>query len=307
MNKKNFLNIKKMLNNNNLFYKKNNVYVNKKSENYSKNFELQWKEFPLTQFDSSTGFPLTKNRLLESSNWRFNEIKDKLIIELGSGAGRFTEIFRSAKSFLISVEMSDAVFINAKNNNSNKIIFIKSSLNDLKFLNSLFDYVFCYGVAQHTPNILTTYKSLYNFGKKKSKISIDHYLKLNYPTKKDLWRPITKRINPELLLKIIKLYIPAYFTLDTYIRTKLPFFLSKLLQCVLPIPCYNYTNVKNIPQNKKKLIEWAIMDTFDALGAKYDKPLFPHELKRIAKLIGLKNFKIKTRLGFLILNGLKNN
>ena len=305
MIKKNFLNIKKILNNNNLFYKQNNVYINKISENYSKNFELQWKEFPLTQFDSSTGFPLTRNRLLESSNWHFNEIKDKLIIELGSGAGRFTEIFRSAKSFLISVEMSDAVFINAKNNDSNKIIFIKSSLYDLKFLNSLFDYVFCYGVAQHTPNILKTYRSLYNFGKKKSKISIDHYLKLNYPSKKNLWRPITKRISPNLLLKIIKFYIPLYFNLDTFIRTKLPFFLSKLLQCILPIPCYNYTNIKNIPQNKKKLIEWAIMDTFDALGAKYDKPLFPHELERIAKLIGLKNFKIKTRFGFLVLNGIK--
>ena len=86
MSKKNFLNIKKILNNNNLFYKQNNVYVNKTSENYSKNFELQWKEFPLTQFDSSTGFPLTRNRFSESSNWHFNEIKDKLIIELGSGA-----------------------------------------------------------------------------------------------------------------------------------------------------------------------------------------------------------------------------
>ena len=59
--------------------------------------------------------------------------------------------------------------------------------------------------------------------------------------------------------------------------------MSKLIRFILPIPCSNYTNVKNVPQERNKLVEWAIMDTFDALGAKYDKPLTFGQLKNIVK------------------------
>ena len=127
MNKNKFLNIKSILDNNDFFIKKDNIYIDKRLEDYSSNFGLQWNEFPITQFDSHTGFPLTKNRLLSSSEWDLNEIKDKLIIELGSGAGRFTEILISAGSYVVSVEMSEAINVNSLNNNSENIIFIKSS------------------------------------------------------------------------------------------------------------------------------------------------------------------------------------
>ena len=305
MNKNEFLNIKSILDSNEFFIKKENIYIDKRLDDYSSNFGLQWNKFPTTQFDSHTGYPLTRNRLLNSSEWKLNEIKDKLIIELGSGAGRFTEILLSAGSYVVSVEMSEAVNVNSLNNNSENIIFIKSSINNLKFLNELFDYVLCYGVAQHTPNIMETYKSCYGFGKKGGKISIDHYVKTNFPTTKSIWRPLTKRIKPSLLLKIIKFYIPYYFPIDTFIKKKLPKFLSKILKILLPIPCVNYTDAKNIPQEKSKLIEWAIMDTFDALGAKYDFPLNIQELNDIAKNIGFINFKIKERGHVIVLNAVK--
>ena len=302
---KEFNNIKKILDNNSYFYKKNNIYVDKRTEDYAVNFGLQWNKFALTQYDSFTGLPLTRNRLKNSSEWKDEEINKKLIIELGSGAGRFTEILLSANSFVVSVEMSDAIYVNNKNNKSEKIIFIKSSLTDIEFLNNLFDYVFCYGVAQHTPNIVKTYDACYKFGKKGSKISIDHYARVFHPTTKSIWRPITKRIKPSILLKIIQFYIPYYFPFDSFIRTKLPKFLRFLIRLILPIPCFNYINEKNIPQDKRVLMEWAIMDTFDALGAKYDNPLSEKELQKIAKTIRLEKYKIKKTRSILILNGVK--
>ena len=44
-----------------------------------------------------------------------------MIVELGSGAGRFTEILLSSHSYVISVEMSNAIHVNALNNKSDKI------------------------------------------------------------------------------------------------------------------------------------------------------------------------------------------
>ena len=63
--------------------------------------------------------------------------------------------------------------------------------------------------------------------------------------------------------------------------------------------------MKDIPQEKKILIEWAIMDTFDALGAKYDFPLSKKEMNDIAKNIGLINFNIQEQDPILILNAVK--
>jgi len=305
MNKDNFSNIKKILDNNKFFTKEKNIYVDNRTKDYSRNFGLQWNKFPLTQFDSYTGYPLTKNRLFDSSEWNLNDLKNKVVIELGSGAGRFTEILLEAGCYVFSVEMSDAINVNSTNNKSDNIVFIKSSLNNLNFLSHLFDYVLCYGVAQHTPNLLDTYKACCAFGKKGGKISIDHYAKTYYPTTKSIWRPITKRLNPETLFKIVRFYVPYYFPIDTFIKIKLPSIISKFVRCLIPIPCANYTNTKNIPQDKKKLIEWAIMDTYDSLGAKYDSPLSLNELKKIGKRIELDTFEVKKSGPILILNGKK--
>ena len=303
--KKKFENIKSILESKDFLTKEDNVYIDKRTKDYSSNFGLQWNKFSKTQLDSYTGLPLTRKRIFNSSGWESQDLKDKLIIELGSGAGRFTEILLSSQSYVISVEMSSAIHVNASNNKSEKIIFLKSSLNNLSFLNELFDFVLCYGVAQHTPNISDTYKACYRLVKKGGKISIDHYEKLNYPTLKSLWRPLTKRISPSLLFKIIKFYIPIFFPIDTIIKTKLPNILSKIIRILLPIPCVNYTNKKNIPQERKKLIEWAVMDTFDVLGAKYDNPLSSDELTNIAKELGLNNYEVKKGDPVIILNGTK--
>ena len=42
--------------------------------------------------------------------------------------------------------------------------------------------------------------------------------------------------------------------------------------------CYNYFYMQ-ISENEK--VQWAIMDTFDALGAKYDKPKTYLGMKRL--------------------------
>ena len=49
----------------------------------------------------------------------------------------------------------------------------------------------------------------------------------------------------------------------------------------------------------------AILDTFDALGAKFDKPLRPKKLEKIASKIKLKKFIVKKGATGLVLNAVK--
>ena len=54
-----------------------------RTEDYAVNFGLQWNKFALTQYDSFTGLPLTRNRLINSSEWKDEEIKKNALEENG--------------------------------------------------------------------------------------------------------------------------------------------------------------------------------------------------------------------------------
>ena len=289
---------------------KDGVILLNKQQSYADNFGLQWNTFQLTQFDSYSNLPLTENRLCECSEWNLERLKGRNVLEIGSGAGRFTEIFLKYGANVVSVDLSDAVFANASNNPSNKALFIRASFEELEGLENIFDYVFCYGVSQHTPNPKEVYRFCCAMAKKGGFISVDQYRKTPHPSPfyfpKYFWRPVTKRIKPSILLKIVRWYIPYYIIFDTLLIRAIPSRrLSGLIRGCIPIPCWNYFGIPNINQERENLIEWAVMDTFDALGAKYDFPASVKEIKSFGKTLNVSSFKVKGGGNGVIFNAVK--
>ncbi len=268
---------------------KKGVYISSEIENSEEkvvdNFSLQWQTFQKTQFDSYTNQQTTFKRLFKNTKWTEKELKGKRVLEVGSGAGRFTEIFKKMGCKLSSVDLSDAIFVNAKNNQSKNINFFKTSVYNMPFKKKYFDFIFCYGVLQHLPDGNSAFNILLSFLKDNGALSIDWYKVYFYPyasvTTKYLYRPFTKRLPPSTLLKTLKWFIPKWLPIDTFIK-KLPY--GVYLSGLVPICCYNYFYMQ-ISENEK--VQWAIMDTFDALGAKYDKPKTYLGMKRLVK--NLKN------------------
>ena len=252
------------------------------SKNYSDNFGYQWNYFKSTQLDSKSGVKLTSNRFWDNTKWLKSELKGKMILEVGSGAGRFTEILLESEATVVSFDYSNAVDANNANNGNKENLFLfQGDLFNIPFPDEYFDYVFCYGVLQHTPDPVAAYKSIFSKLKKGGKISIDYYLKFDKPnpwsTPKYFWRPITTKFSPKTLLFLIKMYMPIYLPFDTFIRKRRKYG-SKIL-ALIPIPCWNYINEG---LTDKQRLEWAIMDTFDALGAAYD---FPKTLPEVQQMI----------------------
>ena len=93
---------------------------------------------------------------------------------------------------------------------------------------------------------------------------------------KYFWRKVTTKMSSARLMKIIKFYIPFWLPVDTLIR-KIPFVGDKILACLL-IPCWNYTGIGLSYKQRK---QWAILDTFDALSAKYDLPKTMEEINQM--------------------------
>ena len=241
-------------------------------DDYCESFSLQWLKFSDLQLDSKNGHTHSYLRLIKSSKWDLSDLKGKSILECGCGPGRFTEIFLKAGATVVSVDMSKAVDANFNNNGpKDNLLLLQADISELKFFKNKFDYVFSYGVLQHTPNPENTFNSLLEYVRPGGRISIDTYRTLYIPTwwtlPKYLWRPLTKGMGKEKLLKIIEWYIPKYIDFDTFLK-RIPK-LGIILTGLIPIPCWNYINMG---YTRDERIKHAIMDTFDALSPVYDKP-----------------------------------
>lgn len=250
-------------------------------QGYAGNFGLQWNTFRATQLDSATGLPLTFNRFWNNTKWLPKDVVGKTVLEAGSGAGRFTEVLLNAGARVVSFDLTNAVDANwASNRGKGELLLYQGDICDIPFPDDYFDYVFCYGVLQHTPDPAASYKSLFAKLRPGGRISVDLYRRFAWPnvwaTPKYLWRPVTSRMDPEKLLRIIRAYIPIWLPIDSIIR-RIPFVGPRLL-AVIPIPCWNYLFL-GLSRAQRK--EWAIMDTFDALAARYDYPQSKDDVEKM--------------------------
>lgn len=211
------------------------------SDNYSSSFGMQWNIFAKTQLDSFANTTITEDRFFRVTEWKKSELKDSLILEAGSGAGRFTEIIAKSGAILHSVDYSSAINANFANDGHFKNLQLyQASIYDLLFKPNTFDKIVCLGVIQHTPDVKKSFFSLLPFLKQGGEIAIDVY--------KDTWksrlltkhwvRPITKKMDKRKLLKIIQTYIPIWFPIST-LFLKVPIFGKFLCQI---IPICNYSN-----------------------------------------------------------------
>ena len=238
--------------------------------NYSSAFGEQWIKWRKTQLDSYTNTTITSDRLYRCIGNdiinRFKNSKDPLhVLEVGCGAGRFTEILLKFPSIrLTSIDLSSAVEANAQNfpqNSYHRII--QTDLLELPFELMKFDIVICLGVIQHTPKPENSIKKLYEQVKPGGDLVIDHYtFDISRITKitANILRPIIKRVSGKNRFNIIETLVNIFFPIHRLIR-KLPI-LQKIFSRISPIITYFHV-YPELPENLQK--EWSMLDTHDGL------------------------------------------
>ncbi len=238
--------------------------------NYSSAFGEQWIKWRKTQLDSYTNTTISSDRLYRCVGDdiinRFKNSKDPLhVLEVGCGAGRFTEILLKFPSIrLTSIDLSSAVEANAQNfpqNSYHRII--QTDLLELPFELMKFDIVICLGVIQHTPKPENSIKKLYEQVKPGGDLVIDHYtFDVSRITKitANILRPIIKRVSGKNRFYIIETLVNIFFPIHRLIR-KLPI-LQKIFSRISPIITYFHV-YPELPENLQK--EWSMLDTHDGL------------------------------------------
>jgi SAM-dependent methyltransferase len=239
--------------------------------NYSESFGFQWNKFDLTQIDTYSASDQSEQRFYNETGWTPGELNQCRVLEAGSGAGRFSEVFlRTTIGVLHSIDYSNAVEANHRTNGhyGDRFRLAQASIYELPFSDHSFDRVFCLGVLQHTPSFEKSVHALISKTKVGGEIVVDFYPIKGWYTKfhsKYFLRPFAKRLPKHKLLRLITNNVGWMLLLfDLLCKLRLG-----VLTRFIPL-----TDVRNFPNNldSAKRREWAIMDTFDGLSPEYDNP-----------------------------------
>lgn len=233
------------------------------SGSYASLFGDQWKVYKKTQLDSYSGVPISTNRINRCLGDLKDRLNDKLVLEAGCGAGRFTEVLLQKGARLVSADMSSAVEVNIENFPANDHhMVIQADINDMPYADESFDVVFCMGVIQHTPDPEQTIQSLYELVKKGGTLVIDHYTftKSHLFRLAPLYRLNLRKKPSEVTIpvtrKLVKKYLPLH---KKFAGNKI---MSVLLNRISPIISY-YDAFPEL--NDQQQEEWALLDTHDSL------------------------------------------
>jgi len=240
-------------------------------DNYANNFGLEWNRHNRTQYDETSGYDISGERFRNETKWG-NDLKDEIILEAGSGSGRFTKHALDTGAMVVSFDYSNAVEANYNSNGQNgNLLIVQASIFEMPFETEYFDRVFCFGVLQHTPFPQKSFHCLTQSLKNGGHLSTDIYFKSFakiFLSPKYLLRRVTRHMNPEKLYSFTERYINFMWPLAQALM-KIPRF-GKMINWRLMI-----ADNSQILQNadSKTLKEWAILDTFDMLSPAYDLPV----------------------------------
>jgi SAM-dependent methyltransferase len=238
---------------------------------YAATFGEQWNRYRRVQLDSETRQSLSRDRLFRGTGWTPEELRGELVLEVGCGAGRFTEVLLEAGARVVAVDASSAVDACRETCGAQpRLALVQADLFDLPFPEGAFDRVFCYGVLQHTPDPERAFQTLVGLVRPGGRIAVDVYRESPFVDRwsaKTLWRPLTTRMPPNLLRRIVEWYVPRWLPIDDRL-VRVPRFGRFLVSVV---PCWNPRGLFDELTWDEK-VAWAVLDTFDALAPKYDKP-----------------------------------
>jgi SAM-dependent methyltransferase len=271
-------------------------------DNYATNFGFQWNKFPRTQLDSHSGTTITHDRFFASTGWDPAEMRGKRVLDVGCGAGRFAEIALKTGAEVVALDYSSAVDACWRNNSEKGLLnCVQGDIYKLPFAKGSFDFVYCLGVLQHTPDVDAAFAALTSQPKPGGALAIDVYPRIwqNLASAKDWIRPITKRMDRTKLFRLVENYLVPMFLPVSVMLGRVPLIGRKLRRL---IPVSNYEGIFSL--SRDQLREWAILDTYDMLSPTYDKPQTAKTVRDWFQASGFKNVEV-FKAGHLVGRGRK--
>jgi SAM-dependent methyltransferase len=260
---------------------------------YADAFGLQWNAFPKTQLDSYTRTTISRDRLTRCLGGSLAPLRGASVLEVGCGAGRFTEILLDAGARVFACDLSGAVEANSANCDLKPGYFVcQADVMSLPVASGAFDFVIALGMIQHTPSPEATIKALADAVRPGGLLVIDHYrtpgplIRLVYPlTPRAILRQILLRVPPPAAFRASGVIVRALLPIHRMLWHRGPVVDRVRRAWRLVSPVFDYYD--SHPELGPHLEEWAVLDTHDALTDRYKHLRTPLEVARALTAAGL--------------------
>jgi 2-polyprenyl-3-methyl-5-hydroxy-6-metoxy-1,4-benzoquinol methylase len=258
------------------------------ARSYADAFGLQWNVYRKTQLDSHTGSPISRVRarrcLGEEALKLLGRPAGADVLEVGCGAGRFTEVLLAEGARVTSVDLSSAVEANQANfpqNERHRVL--QADVMQLPFAPRQFDVVFCLGVIQHTPSPEDTIAKLYEQVRPGGWLVIDHYAySLSAMTKsRGLFRIVLRRMSPERGLRWTERLVALLFPLHRAVRKYR--IAQALLSRISPVVTYFHSYKLSDELHR----QWSLLDTHDSLTDWFKHRRTKGQIRRTLERLGV--------------------
>lgn len=268
---------------------------------YASSFGFQWNTFRRTQLDSYSGLPISRERFFKQSRWTPDELRGKLVLDIGCGAGRFSEVALGAGANLVSIDYSSAVDACYANLGPHpRLTVAQGDVYRLPVKPESFDYVYCFGVLQHTPDPHAAVLALVPPLKRGGRLAFDCYPRLlgNLLWPKYWLRPLTRRMRRERLFSLVHFMAPRLQPVSAALSA-VPLIGGRLRWLV---PVMDYHSV--FPFTEEQHREWCVLDTFDMLAPEHDHPQTAKTIRKWLAESGLREYE-SVREGLVVGRGVR--
>jgi SAM-dependent methyltransferase len=243
------------------------------ADTYAGSFGYQWNAFAHLQLDSKNGTDFSESRFRDITGWGPDDLRGRSVLEAGCGAGRFAEIvWRKFGADLVAFDLSSAVEACRANLSPDPPLVVQGSIGEPPFPDASFDFVYCIGVLQHTPDPLGYVRRLCRLVKPGGRIGLwiyenDWKSYVGTLGFKRLLRPLVCRWPRERQMSFCRALTAACLPLVRVLRPLgLP---GRALTRLLPVAA---AHLVDVPLGPRDLREWVLLDTFDMYASAYDQP-----------------------------------
>ena len=245
------------------------------SDAYTEAFSFEWNVHRTTQVDSVTGKKDSEDRFAMSLPFPLEQLKDKVVLDVGCGTGRFAEIALKYGATVVGVDLSLAVNAAYTNIGTHpRMNILQADVFKLPLKRAQFDLIYSLGVLHHTPNCRLAFEQLPQYLKPNGIVTITVYTDRNkyYVNATNFWRRWTPKLPKRWLYAFCHVAGPVYY--------------------IYLIPGIRQMLMGVFPINMDPRWSWRVLDTFDCYSPTYQSYHNPAEVFEWFEKAGLSGIRV---------------